>query len=543
MKLPHSQRAAWFAASALLASAVPASAEIYLTEEQALGVIFGDNAAARKEEHVIDDALRARLEHVTNLKFPERSCTFFAASKPGQPQKFAIVMNEIGKSEPITFMVGMSDQGKVTEVVIMVFRENRGWEVKEKRFLNQFRGKTIRNAIRVDEDIINYTGATLSSKAVARGVKRALALLNAFYLDDAHPAPSASGFAKPLPVKPILQVINSNSKESPGLFRQMRYAMGTVCEIRMWCASPEDAGDAFNLAFGEIERLEQVFSAYREDSELSRVNREAGMRAVPIGEDFFSLTQYAVRSWQESEGASDITVGPLMKLWGLREREPKHPTQEQIAQACLLIGCNKLELDTKNQAIRFQKPGMELDFGGLAKGYTAERVGGLLHSLGTSPALVSLGKSSLHATEVNSFDGDNFVEGEPALPFGHWMIGIPDPTRMQGPPIYIALGPGESLATSGTDERNFSIEGEKRSHILDPRTGYPLSGVGSVTAITKSGVRSEAFAKQLLISSLNAGLGIVKLRRSNEWISLQVQPDNKLKLDFNLRRGFFQESA
>src|SRR5262249_26288341 len=178
-------RAMWLAASAVMAAAPgPALGEGYLTEAQALAVILGEKATVRREQKTLDPTLRAKLERSSNLHFPEASYAFFIATKADEPEKYAVEISEIGKTEPITFMVGISPEGKVTDVVIMVFRENRGWEVREKRFLNQFRGKTLRSAIRVDEDIINYTGATLSSKAVARGVKRALLLFDAFYPED-----------------------------------------------------------------------------------------------------------------------------------------------------------------------------------------------------------------------------------------------------------------------------------------------------------------------------------------------------------------------
>src|SRR5579859_7295772 len=121
-------------AATLAATAVPAQAEVYLTESQALGVILGDKAVVGREQKVLDIELRRKLEQASNLRFPESSFTFFIAMQDAKPAKYAIVMNEIGKTEPITFMVGMSPEGKITEVVIMEFRENRGWEVKEKRF-------------------------------------------------------------------------------------------------------------------------------------------------------------------------------------------------------------------------------------------------------------------------------------------------------------------------------------------------------------------------------------------------------------------------
>jgi FAD:protein FMN transferase len=322
LRQTSSNRAVWLSASAVMAAAaVPAAAEVYLNEAQALAVILGEKAIVRREQKTLDETLRTKLERASNLRFPESTYTFFMATQAGQAEKYVIQVSETGKSEPITFMVGMSPEGKVTEVVIMVFRENRGWEVKEKRFLNQFRGKTIHNAIRVDEDTINYTGATLSSKAVARGVKRALLLLDAFYPGEVRDkvAPT-SQFVRLLPLSPILTT--TDSQGSLRLYHQSRYAMGSVCEIRVWSRSADEARRAFALGFAEIHRNEQVFSAYGDDSELALVNREAGSGPVPVTEEFFNLTQCAVRFWRRSLGAFDITVGPLMKAWGFWQGEP-----------------------------------------------------------------------------------------------------------------------------------------------------------------------------------------------------------------------------
>src|SRR5712664_3645563 len=265
MVTTHSKRAAWLTASAVMAAnALPAAGEGYLNEAQALAIVLGERAVVRKEQKTLDDALRTKLERSSNLRFPESSYTFFIATRAGQAEKYAIQMNEIGKTEPITFMVGMSPEGKVTEVLIMIFRENRGWEVKEKRFLNQFRGKTLRSSIRVDEDIINYTGATLSSKAVARGVKRALFLLDAFYPGEArYKLVPASQFALLLSMSPVLT--SADSQGSLDLYRQSPYAMGIICEIRLWCRSADEAHRAFAAGFAEIRRIEGIFSAYRNE--------------------------------------------------------------------------------------------------------------------------------------------------------------------------------------------------------------------------------------------------------------------------------------
>ena len=536
MVTTHSKRAAWLTASAVMAaSAVPAAGEVYLNEAQALAIVLGERAVVRKEQKTLDDSLRTKLERSSNFRFPESSYTFFIAGQAGKAEKYAIQMNEIGKTEPITFMVGMSPEGKVMEVVIMAFRENRGWEVKEKRFLNQFRGKTLRNSIRVDEDIINYTGATLSSKAVTRGVKRALLLFDAFYPGEArYKLARASQFALPLAMSPVLTAADFRGRM--GLYRQSRYAMGSICEIRVWCRSAVEAHRAFAIGFGEIDRIEQVFSAYRNESELALVNGNAGSGPVQVSDEFFDLTQYAVRSWRQFGGSVDVTVGPLMKAWGFRNGEPHLPSQKELLEAQELVGCNKLGLDRRMRTVRFLREGMELDFGGLAKGHAANRVARLLQKQGVSAALVNLGGSSLCASEVVSATTVQNRCNETGMALGEWLIGVIHPGDARRSPVSLRLKPGWSISTSGTSERQFEVGGRTLSHILDPRTGWPLSGLRSVTAVARSGRRSEVLSKHLLLLPPREGTAMENRFKDFDWVHLEGSQTGALALEVNSRR-------
>jgi thiamine biosynthesis lipoprotein len=536
MVTTSTKRTVWMTASAVMAAAaVPAAGEVYLNEAQALAIILGEKAVVRKERKTLDEALRTKLERSSNLRFPESSYTFFIATRAGQAEKYAIQMNEIGKTEPITFMVGMSPEGKVTEVLIMVFRENRGWEVKEKRFLNQFRGKTLRSSIRVDEDIINYTGATLSSKAVARGVKRALFLLDAFYPGETrYKLAAASQFALPLPLSPVLT--RADSQGSMGLYRQSRYAMGSACEIRLWCRSADEAHRAFATGFAEINRVEQVFSAYRDDSELASVNRNAGSGPVQVSEEFFDLTQSAVRSWRQSGGSVDVTVGPLMKAWGFREGEPRVPSRTELLEAHELVGCNKVSLDWRRRTVRFYRQGMELDFGGLAKGHAAKRVARLVQKQGIAAALVSLGGSSLCASEVILSAIARVRCNETGVALGEWPVGVIHPGDATQCPVYLLLKPGWSLSTSGTSERQFEAGGQMLSHILDPRTGWPLGGFRSVTAVARSGRRTEALSKHLLLQPPPELATMAHRFKDFDWAHLEGSQTGALAMDLNFRR-------
>src|SRR4051812_19082713 len=162
----------------LLASA---AAETLLTREQALKVVFPKSESVQPETKVLTTEQRAELENNTGLRFPEAEYPTFVAKSKNSTDGYAVILNEIGKHENITFIVGVSPRGKVLEVAVMEYRESRGSEVKERRFLSQFHGKTSSDPIRVNQDIVNYTGATLSSYAIARGVRRALALTHLFY--------------------------------------------------------------------------------------------------------------------------------------------------------------------------------------------------------------------------------------------------------------------------------------------------------------------------------------------------------------------------
>jgi Na+-translocating ferredoxin:NAD+ oxidoreductase RnfG subunit len=158
-----------------------ASAETLLTQEQALKVVFPKSESVKAETKVLIPEQRKMLEENTGLRFPESEYSTFVATTKGQTDGYAVILNEIGKHENITFMVGVSPKGKVMDVAVMEYRESRGGEVKEQRFLSQFRGKQSSDPIRVNQDIVNYTGATLSSYAISRGVRRALALAQLLY--------------------------------------------------------------------------------------------------------------------------------------------------------------------------------------------------------------------------------------------------------------------------------------------------------------------------------------------------------------------------
>lgn len=160
------------------------SIDVYLTEEEALKILFPKAQKIQAEELRLTPDQKIRIQDRIGWKFPEESFRAFKAETDGKVDGYAVIQETIGKHRPITYIVGVTPQGKVFDVEIMVYRESKGSEVHRKRFNAQYEGKTAQDPISINKDIINITGATMSVRSVSAGVKRALVLVEEFYLDS-----------------------------------------------------------------------------------------------------------------------------------------------------------------------------------------------------------------------------------------------------------------------------------------------------------------------------------------------------------------------
>jgi len=158
------------------------SIDVYLTEEQALKILFPASQQVRTQELTLTPDQKVRIQERIGWKFPEESFRAFKAETNGKVDGYAVIQETIGKHRPITYMVGVTPEGSVSAIEILVYRESKGSEVRMKRFNAQYEGKTVRDPIRINKDILNITGATMSVRSVSAGVKRALVLVDEFYL-------------------------------------------------------------------------------------------------------------------------------------------------------------------------------------------------------------------------------------------------------------------------------------------------------------------------------------------------------------------------
>jgi thiamine biosynthesis lipoprotein len=241
--------------------------------------------------------------------------------------------------------------------------------------------------------------------------------------------------------------------------------MGCPCALHVYAADERELERAIGAAVDEVARLERKYSRYRDDSLASAINRSAGSReGSEVDPETAGLLDYADTCWRESGGRFDVTSGVLRRAWNFKSG--RLPSSAEVAALLPLVGWGRVEW--RRPRLRLPVPGMELDFGGYVKEYAADRVAERLREAGVRHAMVDLG-GDLCAVGPHP-------DGRP------WNVGIRDPRRPERALATLPLQRG-GLATSGDYERCMIVDGVRYSHLLDPRTGWPVRGLASVSVV------------------------------------------------------------
>ncbi len=262
-------------------------------------------------------------------------------------------------------------------------------------------------------------------------------------------------------------------------------AMGTTYSLAAYGTDRYVLIAASEQALEEVRRLDRMLSNYRPDSELSQVNQRAAEGPVEVSTELFGLLARCVEYSRASEGAFDVTVGPLMKLWGFYKGSGRLPHRAEVRGVLGRIGYRNLILDANAGTVRFARKGIEIDLGGIGKGYAVDVMAGVLKQHGIASALISAGGSSIYAL------------GAPPGEAG-WKVKIRDPRNSRLTVEEVILK-DESMSTSGSYEKFFRARGRMYSHIMDPRTGFPAQGMLSVSVVAPKTLDSEAWTKPLYI--------------------------------------------
>jgi len=279
------------------------------------------------------------------------------------------------------------------------------------------------------------------------------------------------------------------------IVKETRTLMDTFCEISCYGTDRDSAAIAIDAAFKELERIERVLSRFDENSEVSRINNSAGLGKVKATKEVFDLTERAVYYSRISGGAFDITIAPLMEVWGFARRNKSVPDADTVDSVLKNVGYENIELRPGELSIRFLNKGTKLDFGGIAKGYAADRAKGVLVSYGIKNALVNLG-------------GNIFALGS-APGERPWKIGIQDPLH-NGRMLKSLKLTNRAISTSGNYERFFEISGRRYSHIINPVTGQPCEGIISVTVVADTAEEADALSTAIFVMGEKKGIELAR---------------------------------
>ena len=293
--------------------------------------------------------------------------------------------------------------------------------------------------------------------------------------------------------------------------------MATRFELVLHGLEPARLRAAGEEALEEVGRLERMLSLYRPDSEIAQVNLRAHRQPIPVSWEVFHLLEHARRLWEETQGAFDPTIGPLMRCWGLMAGQGRVPEDAVLAEARACTGMSLVHLDPQTHTVLFEREGVMLDLGAIGKGYAVAQAVSLLQEAGLTHALIHGGTSTVHALGCQP-------DGSP------WKVALEIPPRgsaslrrtPDSSPLAIVPLHEESLSVSGVWGRCFESGGRTYGHLIDPRTGQPAHETVLAAVALPSATETDALSTALLVEGIAGHARLTSLRSGMR--TLVVQP-------------------
>lgn len=316
--------------------------------------------------------------------------------------------------------------------------------------------------------------------------------------------------------------------ENVRMFKENRVLMDTVCTITVVSSSEEKAKEAIESGFHEIKKLETLLNNFSPDSEISAVSRSAGIKPVRVSRETLDIMQKTIDISNMTGGSFDPTIEPVIKLWQFSKRpaDPSLPSRDIISNTLKLVDYKKIKMDTAASEMYLQEKGMELDLGGIAKGYAADKAVEVIKAKGIRAALVAI------AGDIRGYGLS--TTGNP------WRVGmqVPRPenpdTEKPWEDIFASIHLKDSaISTAGDYQRFFIKDGKRYHHIIDPKTGYPAeSGLISVSVIAPEGYVSDGIDTAVLVLGVERGM---KLLESMGIDGILVDSEKKVYTTRNLK--------
>ena len=271
--------------------------------------------------------------------------------------------------------------------------------------------------------------------------------------------------------------------------------MGTLMRITLYASNRQSAATAFRAAFDRIHQLDEILSDYKPDSELNTICRTAVGHNIKVSEDLYRVLAASEHVAEDSDGAFDITLGPVIRLWRTARRQHELPSLEALQEAGSRCGYRKLHLNDKEHSVLLDQTGMQLDVGGIAKGYAADEALAVLTAFGIHSALVAA-------------SGDLAFSDAPPGTRG-WRIGLPSSDVLE-------LSNG-AVSTSGDTEQHLDSNGKRYSHVIDPATKMGLTSGMIVTVTARRCIDADALSTAISVLGAEKGRKLIRKYRGTSF--------------------------
>ncbi|MGG8497504.1 FAD:protein FMN transferase [Tenacibaculum sp. TC6] len=310
------------------------------------------------------------------------------------------------------------------------------------------------------------------------------------------------------------------SVKAQHIYKKSLKLMGCHFEVTVVANTQEEANGFIDLATGEISRIEKLISSWDSSSQTSRINKNSGIAPVKVDKELFDLIERAINISKLSDGAFDITYASMDKIWKFDGSMKQMPSVATIKESVAKVGYRNIVLNKTNSTVFLTKKGMKIGFGAIGKGYAADRAKNLLQKKGVKAGIINAsGDMNTWGKQPNGTD---------------WKVAITNPLNKQKAFALLPILNG-AVVTSGNYEKFVMFNGKRYAHIIDPRTGYPSTGIISATVFAPKAELADALATSLFVMGIESGLDRINQLPNIECVIIDekgnVITSNNVKID------------
>ena len=293
--------------------------------------------------------------------------------------------------------------------------------------------------------------------------------------------------------------------------------MGSRFDITVVANSKDQGNEYIDIAIDEISRIEKIISSWDPNSQTSTINKNAGIKPVVVDKELFELIERAQAISKLTSGAFDISYASMDKIWKYDGSMTEMPSEEKIKNSVEKVGFQNILLNKKEQTVFLKFKGMKIGFGAIGKGYAADKAKAILIDKGVKSGIINAsGDLNAWGKQANGKD---------------WMVAITNPLNKEKAFSWLPVN-NAAVVTSGNYEKFVNFNGVRYSHIIDPRTGYPSTGIVSVTIFTKNAEFADAISTSIFVMGVETGLDFINQLKGVACII--VDEDNKVHSSNNI---------